>query len=66
MLRDLLVGDDAELGRTDEQFNGNVDDILVLGRVLSPEDMKSLAAKGAEAFFKVVPSAKKNRTKSNE
>ncbi len=66
MLRDLLVGDDAELGRTDEQFNGNVDDILVLGRVLSPEDMKSLAAKGAEAFFKVAPSAKKNRTKSNE
>jgi hypothetical protein len=52
MPRALLVGDDAELGRTDEQFNGNVDDILVLGRVLSAEDLKSLAAKGAEAFFK--------------
>ena len=52
MPRDLLVGDDAELGRTDEQFNGNVDDILVLGRVLSADDVKSLATKGAEAFFK--------------
>ncbi|HOX57157.1 MAG TPA: hypothetical protein P5205_08430 [Candidatus Paceibacterota bacterium] len=52
MPRDLLVGDDAELGRTDEQFNGNMDDILVLGRALSPEDLKSLAAQGAEAFFK--------------
>ena len=52
MARDLLVGDDAELGETDKQFNGNLDDILVLGRVLSPEDMKSLATKGAEAFFK--------------
>jgi hypothetical protein len=52
MPRDLLVGDDAELGQTDPQFNGNLDDILVLGRVLSPEDLKALAAKGAEAFFK--------------
>jgi methylmalonyl-CoA mutase cobalamin-binding subunit len=30
-----------------------VDDILVLGRVLSADDVKSLATKGAEAFFKV-------------
>ncbi len=52
MLRDLLVGDDAELGETDRQFNGNVDDILVLGRILPPEDLKAIAAKGAEAFFK--------------
>jgi hypothetical protein len=52
MPRDLLVGDDAELGQTDPQFNGNVDDILVLGHVLSPEDLKALATKGAEAFFK--------------
>ena len=52
MLRDLLVGDDAELDETDRQFNGNVDVILVLGHVLSPEDMRSLAAKEVEAFFK--------------
>jgi len=52
MPRDLLVGDDAELGRSDEQFNGNMDDILVLGRVLSADDVKFLATKGAEAFFK--------------
>ena len=52
MLRDLLVGEDAELGETDRQFNGNVDDILVLGRVLGPDDLKVLATKGAEAFFK--------------
>ena len=52
MPRDLLVGDDAGLGASDPQFNGNVDDILVLGRVLSSEDLKGLAAKGAEAFFK--------------
>jgi hypothetical protein len=52
MPRDLLVGDDAELSQADPQFNGNVDDILVLGRVLTPEDMKALATKGAEAFFK--------------
>ncbi len=52
MLRDLLVGDDAELGEADQQFNGNVDDILVLGRVLKPDDLQVLAAKGAEAFFR--------------
>jgi hypothetical protein len=61
MLRDLLVGEDAELGETDRQFNGNVDDVLVLGRVLSPEDIKSRAAKGAEAFFQAAPPAKKKR-----
>ncbi len=65
MLRDLLVGDDAELGETDRQFNGNVDDILVLGRVLSADDVKSLAANGAEAFFRAAPPAKK-KNKSNE
>ena len=50
MDRDLLVGEDAELG-SDEQFDGNLDDILVLGRALSAAEIKSLAAKGAEAFF---------------
>ena len=64
MPRDLLVGDDAELGRTDEQFNGNVDDILVLGRVLTADDIKSLSAKGAEAFFQAVPKAKKKNSQA--
>jgi hypothetical protein len=50
MARDLLVGEDWELG-SDEQFNGNMDDILVLGRVLNAEEIKQLAAKGGEAFF---------------
>ena len=57
MARDLLVGDDAELGQADPQFNGNVDDILVLGRVLSPEDLKAIAAKGADAYFKTAKAA---------
>lgn len=51
LLRDLLVGEDAELG-SDEQFTGNLDDILVLGRALSAADIKTLAAKGAESFLK--------------
>jgi len=50
LARDLLVGEDAELGG-DEQFNGNMDDILVLGRVLAAEDIKQLALKGGAAFF---------------
>jgi hypothetical protein len=50
LVRDLLLGEDAELG-SEEQFNGNMDDILVLGRVLTPEDIKQLAAKGGSAFF---------------
>ena len=66
MPRDLLVGDDAALGPSDPQFNGNVDDILVLGRVLSPEDLKALAAKGAEAFFKTASPEKKEKKKINE
>jgi hypothetical protein len=52
MLRDLPVGDNAELGETSCQFNGNVDDILFLGRALSPDDIKLLATTGAEAFFR--------------
>lgn len=58
MARDLLVGEDAELG-SDEQFVGNLDDILVLGRVLGGDDVKSLAAKGAAEFFKLTSGDKK-------
>jgi hypothetical protein len=61
MLCDLLVGGDAELGETDRQFNGNVDDILVLGRVLNADDVKSLAAKGAEESFEATPPARKKK-----
>jgi hypothetical protein len=50
LARDLLVGEDAELG-SDEQFNGNMDDLLVLGRVLAAEEIKQLALKGGAAFF---------------
>jgi hypothetical protein len=50
LARDLLVGEDAELGG-DEQFNGNMDDILVLGRALAAVDVKQLAARGGAAFF---------------
>lgn len=50
LARDLRLGEDAELG-SDEQFSGNMDDILVLGRVLAAEDIKLLAQKGAEVFF---------------
>ena len=50
MVRDLLVGEDAELG-SDEQFNGNMDDILVLGRVLNAEEIRQLATIGGQVFF---------------
>jgi len=50
MARNLLVGEDAELG-SDEQFNGNLEDILVLGEVLSDDAVRSLSEMGAEAFF---------------
>ena len=60
MTRDLLVGEDAELG-SDEQFNGNMDDILVLGRVLTAEEIKQLAAKGAESFFQGAVTEKKSK-----
>ncbi len=57
LARDLLVGEDAELG-SDEQFNGNMDDILVMGRVLNAEDIKQLAVKGSEAILATAPRAK--------
>ena len=52
LCRDLLMGEDAELG-SDEQFTGNVDDVLVLGRALSAEEIAQLAGQGGEAFFAV-------------
>lgn len=57
MPRDLLVGEDAEVG-SDEQFNGNMDDVLVLGRAMRAEEIKDLAAKGGEAFFRTAAATK--------
>jgi len=54
--RDLLVGEDAELG-SDEQFNGHVDDVLVLGRALSAEEIRTLATQGGEALLRVAERA---------
>ncbi|MBN1851656.1 MAG: LamG domain-containing protein [Pirellulales bacterium] len=51
MPRNLLFGEDSELG-SDEQFRGHVDDVLVLGRSLSANDVKILCSKGAEFFFR--------------
>lgn len=50
MVRDLLVGEDATLG-TNQQLVGRVDDLLVLGRVLTPQEVLALKQTGAAAFF---------------
>ena len=50
LARNLLIGEDAELG-SDEQFTGRMDDVLVLSRVLAPTDIARLAAEGAEAVL---------------
>jgi len=50
LARNLLIGEDANMG-TDEQLHGNVDDVLVLGRALSPRDIAALSQKGATVFF---------------
>ena len=48
--RNLLIGEDAEMG-SDEQLHGNADDILILGRVLSAQDIATLSEKGASVLF---------------
>jgi hypothetical protein len=48
LARNLLIGEDAEMG-TDEQLQGNVDDVLVLGRALSADKVTTLSEKGAES-----------------
>ncbi|MDM8006684.1 MAG: LamG domain-containing protein [Phycisphaerae bacterium] len=50
LARNLLIGEDAHRG-SDEQLMGNVDDVLVLGRAMSAEEIASLAKDGATAFF---------------
>ncbi|UCD30004.1 MAG: LamG domain-containing protein, partial [Planctomycetota bacterium] len=49
MERNLFVGEDAEHGR-EEQFRGHIDDLLVLGRALSAEEIKQLATQGAASL----------------
>ncbi len=48
--RNLLVGEDANRG-SDEQLQGNVDDVLVYGRALSAEDLVVLSQQGAAVLF---------------
>ncbi len=50
LCRDLMVGEDLELG-SDEQLRGNLDDILVYGRALTAGQIASLASQGAETFI---------------
>ncbi|UCD29561.1 MAG: hypothetical protein JSV03_03510 [Planctomycetota bacterium] len=50
MERNLFVGEDAKHGN-EQQFRGYMDDILVLGRALTADEIKVLSQKGAEAFF---------------
>ncbi len=50
LCRDLLVGEDLELG-WDEQLLGRLDDILVLGRALSPAEIARLRREGAHAVL---------------
>ncbi len=49
MIRNLRVGEDAEHGR-EEQFLGYLDDVVVLGRCLSSEEVSTLATKGAQSL----------------
>jgi hypothetical protein len=58
--RNLFVAGDAALG-TVGQFTGYVDDVLVLGRALSAQDVQALASNGAAAFFAKVASRPANR-----
>jgi len=55
LARNLLVGEDLEMGSECRQLRGRVDDLFVLGVALSAEDMKALADQGAEAFFAACP-----------
>jgi len=50
LARNLLLGEDETLG-THEQLTGHVDDVLVLGRALSADEVKTLSDKGANALF---------------
>ena len=63
LARNLLVGEDAEMGSEDRQLRGRVDDVLVLGVALSADDVKAIATEGAEAFFNAHPDLLKTTAK---
>lgn len=52
--RNLRLGEDSQHAN-EQQFRGNMDDVLVLGRALNPGQIKAIATRGAEAFFKANP-----------
>ena len=51
MERNLQVGEDTRHAQGN-QFRGNLDDVLVLGRAMTAEEIKTLSRHGAEAFFR--------------
>jgi hypothetical protein len=51
--RNLSVGNDAGASAT-VQLAGHIDDLLVLGRVLTADEIATLARDGAEMFFGIV------------
>ncbi len=51
MERNLHVGEDTRHAH-EQQFRGNLDDILVLGRAMTAAEIKALRQQGAEAFFR--------------
>lgn len=54
MERNLRFGEDYQHAN-EQQFRGQIDDVLVFGRALGPAQIKMLATRGAEAFFKANP-----------
>jgi len=54
MERDLRLGEDSQHAN-EQQFRGQMDDVLILGRALGPAQIKAIATRGAEAFFKANP-----------
>lgn len=47
----LRLGEDLQHGH-EQQFRGFMDDVLVYGRALKADEIKAIAARGAEAFFR--------------
>jgi hypothetical protein len=54
MERNLRLGEDSQYAN-DQQFRGCLDDALILGQALKPQQIKTIATRGAEAFFKANP-----------
>ena len=59
LVRDLQFGEDSA-GGFNEQFVGNADDILIVRRAISHEDVIQLASQGAERFFNIGRAATTN------